>query len=294
MKKIVMTYGLPASGKSTWAKAFIKGDKDWVRVNNDELGNMMFGEIFAEGRSDTIDRVRKTFIEDAMEKKLNIVVDNTNLHPKHEEYLRKIIAAHNEVAQYDKKPELYELEIKDFSYVPVHECIVRNRKRDNPVPDKVIYNMNKQFLLKQAPTLKQDEKLPKCLLVDMDGTVALLNGRNPYSSKGLLNDLPNNFVIDLVKRYAADHKIFFVTGREIAAKEETEQWLANNGIPKGSYELHMRQHQPSDLVFKKEVFEKYIKDKYFVSFAIEDRNRIVSLYRHDIGIPCFQCADGDF
>ena len=46
--KIILTKGLPASGKSTWAREFIKGKKDWVRVNNDELGSMLFGETFAE------------------------------------------------------------------------------------------------------------------------------------------------------------------------------------------------------------------------------------------------------
>lgn len=289
-----MCKGLPASGKSTWAKEFIKGKKDWVRVNNDELGAMLFGETFAEGRSDTIDRVRKLFIEESMLKHLNIVVDNTNLHPKHEEYLRKLVSEHNDTEQYRPKPELYEFDLKDFTGVPVKECIIRNRKRDNPVPEKVIYSMNKRYLLKEGSTLIQDEKLPKAILVDMDGTMALLNGRNPYSSKGVINDLPNKPVVDLVNKYKADHKIFFVTGREISAREDTKLWLNKHGFPEGSYELHMRNGEPNDVDFKKQIFDRLLKDKYYVAFAIEDRDRVVNLYRHDIGITCLQIADGDF
>ena len=294
MKKIVMCKGLPASGKSTWAKEFVKGKKDWVRINNDELGAMLFGELWAEGRNTTIDSTRETLIEYAMKAHRNIVVDNTNLHPKHEAYLKELVEAHNQEAQFSKKPELYEFEIKDFTHVPVAECILRNRKRENPVPEKVIYNMNKQYLLKEGPTLVQDDKLPKAILVDLDGTVALLNGRSPYTIKGIIDDLPNKPVVDLVQRYMKDHKVIFVTGREEAARVDTISWLAKHGFPHGTYQLHMRGPEPSDVVFKKMVFDTYIRGKYYVSLAIEDRTRVVNLYRHDIGITCLQCADGDF
>jgi F0F1-type ATP synthase epsilon subunit len=35
-----MLQGIPASGKSTWCREFIKGKKDWVIVNRDAIRNM--------------------------------------------------------------------------------------------------------------------------------------------------------------------------------------------------------------------------------------------------------------
>ena len=35
--KLVILSGIPCSGKSTWAKQFIKGKTDWVIVNRDSI-----------------------------------------------------------------------------------------------------------------------------------------------------------------------------------------------------------------------------------------------------------------
>lgn len=296
MKQIVMCYGLPASGKSTFAREFIKGKKDWVRVNNDELGGMMFGETFAEGRSKQIDKMREDIIQKFMEERLNIIVDNTNLHPKHKENYTNLVNVWNVTHEHDNKPELYKFDIKDFSNVPLKDCIMRNKKRDNPVPDKVIYMMHKQYLQKASTgMLVQDPTLPKALLVDLDGTVCDLNGRIAYDYKQCVNDLPNQFVVDLVKRYQTDHTIIFVSGRNNSVRAETVQWLKNQGLLDGKHQLHLRtEEKESDIDYKPRIFNQHVKDKFFVSFAIEDRSRVVQCYRHLIGVPCIQVADGDF
>ena len=38
---LIYLTGLPASGKSTWAKNFVKEKLDWVIVNRDSLRNMI-------------------------------------------------------------------------------------------------------------------------------------------------------------------------------------------------------------------------------------------------------------
>ena len=41
MKKIILTRGIPASGKSTWAKQkALKNPEHSVRINRDDLRNM--------------------------------------------------------------------------------------------------------------------------------------------------------------------------------------------------------------------------------------------------------------
>lgn len=290
-----MMKGLPASGKSTWAKEFVKGKKDWIRVNNDELGLMMFGELFAEGRSDDIDRARKQLITLAMSRLDNIVVDCTNLHPKHEEYLKDLVFKHNESVIYTPKPELYSFEIKDFTDVPVEECIKRNKKRDNPVPDKIIYQMYRSYIAKEHQYVEQDPTLPKALIVDLDGTMADCSHRNPYDAKKCGDDAPIDFVIEIVKRFQSDHHIIFVSGRDAKYMKETIDWLTNKaGLKAGLYSLYMKPDKAADLGFKQEIFDAHIKNKYYVTFVLEDRTHMVQMYRHKLKLPCLQVADGDF
>lgn len=295
-----MMLGLPASGKSTWAKEFIKGKKDWIRVNNDELGAMLFGELWAEGRSDPLEAMREHVIETAMNRGLNIVVDNTNLHPKHRAHFTQLIEAWNTQAAFDTgkaKVNLYELEVKDFTNVPVDECIKRNKKRDNPVPDRVIYQMYNAYIRKEAQGLVQDPKLPKAIIVDIDGTIADLGGRNPHVMSKCYDDLPVHHILDLVKSYKErGYEIIFVTGRNEHSRADTVRWLKDKAGFEGTYSLYMRADgsKEPDVQFKKAIFDNLIKGKYYVDFAIEDRSRMVQMYRNDIGIPCLQCADGDF
>ena len=48
-----------------------------------------------------------------------------------------------------------------------------------------------------------------------------------------------------------------------------------------------------DTVVKKEIYEREIKDKYEVLFAIDDRTQVVKTWR-ELGLTCLQCANGDF
>lgn len=290
-----MCKGLPASGKSTWAKEFVKDKKDWIRLNNDDMTAMFFGEAFAEGKGGAIDSFRKLLINESIKKGLNIVVDNTNLHPKHHEFFTTLIAEHNAETEHSKKPDLYELVIKDFTDVSLEECLKRNKKRENPVPDFVIKKMYRDYLRKENFKLVQDPALPKAILVDLDGTMADLNGRNPHIITNCKDDLPNNPVIDLVKRYAIDHKVIFISGRNSKARADTVAWLQEKaGFDNGTYTLYMKDDNTPDNSFKSTIFDTYIRDKFFVTLVLEDRDRMVHTYRNEIGLTCLQVADGDF
>ncbi len=298
VKRLVICKGLPGCGKSTFAKEFVKGKKDWVRVNNDTLQEMMFGVPFAEGRGDFLDQVRRELVTYFMSKKMNIIVDNTNLHPKQEEYYRDLVDSNNELVKNGAEGSIYEFQVKDFTDVPVGVCINRNRQRPNPIPDKVIYDMYNTYIKKECKALvTQDEKLPKAIIVDIDGTMSILHDRNPYDYHKCYNDLVNKPIVDIVKMYLKQgHKIIFITGREITAKAETVRWLQDKcGISVGEYDLYMREDDKvKDTIFKKGVYEKNVQGKYFVDCWFEDRWRMADLVRHELGLTCLQCEDGFF
>lgn len=79
-------------------------------------------------------------------------------------------------------------------------------------------------------------------------------------------------------------------------RELTTKWLDENfKYCKGSWELIMRSKgdHRSDAEVKKEVYDKYIKDKYNVMCVFEDRDKVVKMWR-DEGLLCNQVYYGDF
>ena len=52
MKRIILTRGIPASGKSTWAKQEVLKDPEHsIRINRDDLRNMS-GQYWVPARED--------------------------------------------------------------------------------------------------------------------------------------------------------------------------------------------------------------------------------------------------
>jgi hypothetical protein len=48
-----------------------------------------------------------------------------------------------------------------------------------------------------------------------------------------------------------------------------------------------------DSIVKRNMFEKYIRGKYFIEYVLDDRNQVVEMWR-SMGLTCLQVADGDF
>jgi len=298
MKTILLLKGLPASGKSTFAREFLKTNDGWIRVNNDELGAMLYGQLWVEGKSNELDYTRKLIIENAMLKKRNIIVDNTNLAPKHEEYLKEIIEEHNNDQIGAKTPELYKLEIKDFTHVPLSECLKRNKLREHPVPEKVIRMMYTQYVLPNIKPKEVDKTLPKAAVFDIDGTIATMTNRSPYDATKYYDDAPIESMIDLVKMYIANnHHIIFLTGRHEAGRATTIKWLKDKaGIEPKDYTLLMRKDgdKTPDFEYKEAIFKERVEGKYHIPIWFEDRQRNVDMARNKLGINALQVGDGDF
>ena len=123
--------GLPASGKSTWAKA----QEGFKRINRDDLRSMIDNGVWSKENEEIIVAARDALIEMFIAYGHNIVVDDTNLDPSIEKHLREFATSAG-----------YEFEVKDFTDVPLYICQDRNRKRTNPVPDEAIMRMYKKYV----------------------------------------------------------------------------------------------------------------------------------------------------
>src|ERR1039458_315496 len=92
MRKLLLLVGLPASGKTTFARKLVAGDikpmgRSWVRVNNDDFRESLHSGRWSKHNEPLITEIRNFIIEQALTRGDNVVVDNLNLHHKHKQRL---------------------------------------------------------------------------------------------------------------------------------------------------------------------------------------------------------------
>jgi predicted kinase len=281
MLTVYFTIGLPASGKSTWAKAKVDKSPNAVkRVNKDELRAMLDNSYFSKGNEKFVLNIQDQIIKAALEEGKHVIVDNTHLAPKHEARIRELIKG------------LAVLEIVDFRHVALETCIKRDLSRFNSVGEKVIRDMYNQFI---APprNLKpvHNPDLPDAIICDLDGTLALIGDRSPYDGASCEKDFVNEPVRSILQK--SGNAIVFVSGREDKSKPQTLAWLEKHGISFDA--LHMRKSgdMRKDSIVKQEIYEEFILDKYNVAFVLDDRDQVVRVWR-DLGLTCLQVDYGDF
>jgi len=294
MKKILILRGLPASGKSTFAKQLIKENPGlYKRINRDDLREMFDTYHFSRDNEKFVKRVRDLLIREALRDGKDVIVDDTNLSPKNINRITQLADEHRK-----KTGEKVEVTVKEFE-ISLAEALERDAKREKRVGDRVIRKMHRQFYGDGNPRdpqySPQDESLPSAVMCDLDGTLAILNGRSPYDGSMCENDILNQPVYDILKNYHdLGNKVLLLSGRMDDSQPQTERWLAKHNVPYDM--LVMRKHTDvrKDSIIKKEIFDEHIKDKYFVRFVLDDRNQVVDMWRQDLGLPCLQVYYGDF
>jgi hypothetical protein len=136
---------------------------------------------------------------------------------------------------------------------------------------------------------------PSAVIVDIDGTLALITDRNPYSHLGVLKDKPNAAVIAVARALAsAGHVLVVVSGRAEAARADTELWLTRHlGAPFEGPHMRDDGDGRQDAVIKREIYEREIAPRYDVLCALDDRDQTVRMWRA-LGLTCLQVAPGEF
>lgn len=135
MSKIIIVRGIPASGKSTWAKEWVFEDPiHRVRVNMDDIRNML-GKYWVIEREPLVKRIKENAIYNALDFGYDLIIDNMNLNPKEIASIKRIVSGYPE----------YSIEFKDFFDVPLDVCIERDSKRDNPIGAKTITDIYNKY-----------------------------------------------------------------------------------------------------------------------------------------------------
>lgn len=309
MSKIIVTRGLPASGKSTWAKAWVAADPaNRVRVNRDAIRwtqGIRTG-VGTHEQEQLVTLIEEGIVKAAVAKKKDVVVDATHLRASFAARWYKFGG---------------EVEFMDFE-VPLEELVLRDQQRmfhgERGVGEDVIRGMAQRFGIKADGTLpawprntgaiverfKPYVKGPvKAYSFDIDGTLLQMNGkRGPYdTSMYHVDDADRNVVTLLwdLQDYAhanpaGDVAFIGLSGRNEDHREATEASLEGWGIQLDA--LYMRPSdnpQGNDADVKSELVDKYISNVYDVIMHFDDRNRVVDALRAK-GMKVAQVQPGDF
>lgn len=132
---LILLVGIPGSGKTTYAKNYIKQNSNIVHLNSDAIRRELYGDENIQGNPvDVFTLMQKRAIE-ALNNGRDVIYDATNITRKDR---AGIIAA---------CPKFAKIECH-IIWAPIETCIERDAARDRTVGKEVIDRMLKRF---QAP-----------------------------------------------------------------------------------------------------------------------------------------------
>lgn len=309
---LYITRGLPASGKTTFAEKWVAEDPTHRhRVNRDDLRAMLNGSHFEKGVTEkAVIRARDALMTALLKLGISVISDDTNLPQRTARDLRDLAVRNG--ATFD---------IIDFTHVSLRECLDREMERgklgDPAEGQTVIKDMHQRFLAGKTLPLPWPDPhdrdgapsedtwvpyepcpdKPKAVVVDIDGTVALMAGRDPFDESLVHLDRPNQRVIDAVLAHASgwNATILFRSGRTDGCFSATYEWLKEHAtadhIP---WNLRMRKKGDTrkDNLVKHEMLDE-LRGEWDIIGVYDDRNQVVEMWRA-CGLTVFQVAEGKF
>lgn len=284
MSKLLILKGLPASGKTSYAKKLIEkdGGRRWLRVCRDDLREQMFNYIHSKPNEKLVRNVRDMMIIEGLVAGRDVIIDETNLRPALIDHYRDMTTSFNP-----------DIEIKYFEKT-LKQAIKDDLNRPRSVGAKVIRQMYYEFLAPNAVPYVRPEGKRKAIVVDIDGTLAHMVGRTPHEYHRVNEDVLDAVVASIVRRYYEDdYKVILLSGRNDGCREMTEEWLQVNDVPYDELFMRKQGDMRQDDIVKQELFDSNVRHDYAVEFIMDDRDQVVAMWRR-LGLKVLQVAEGDF
>ena len=308
MTKIIITRGLPGSGKSTWAKGYAAIAKNTAIVERDELRMQLFGTYWTGVQEDEerVTRLQDKLVRSYVAEGTSVVISDTHLPDRS---VKKWLKLGVELG--------VPVEVQDFRHVPLAQVQIQNQQRDNfslkAVPPAVIKDKYERFIKGRnldkvveytpstqnkhfEPYVQPSEDKAEAVIFDIDGTLAIMGDRSPYDGEKVWMDSLNADVARALKNYDdTGVTVFIVSGRDEVYREVTEKWLSDNGLWWEA--LYMRPTEEGqkreDSIIKYELFNKYIRPKnYRILGVFDDRHRVLRMWR-ELGLTTFHVNGPD-
>lgn len=292
--------GTPAAGKTTLAETMVRY-MNAVIISRDKLREMLYGykpeNMKAYWDREDVNDLEKgvngfqdALIKQTLKAGKDIILDNTHLRLKYINDLKKY-----------NQPLKFILVETDYE-----TALERDAARVRSVGSDVLLKMfqelehlKKTFDFKDwtppvvEPIVSDDTK-PHAFVFDLDGTLALNNGkRSPYDWKRVGEDdvnLPVKTVLNALSGYG--WHIILCSGRDGVCKPETQEWLDKHEIDYDRLFMREKGDQRKDYIIKEELWRE-ISEHYHIVAMFDDRNQVVD-HGRKLGFPVFQVQEGDF
>lgn len=308
---LTLCRGLPGSGKTSWAKEQVRRSYgDVVHVSRDDLRMAFYGVHVLTGpdrnrEESLLTKLQLDTVRGFLTAKKDVIVDDTNLAE------RSVEAFYSLACEFEGAVQI---RFQDFE-ISLKECVRRDDERkkagERHLGETAIREISDRHLnggadlpslpakyyerISRIPHKPQDSSLPSAWLVDLDGTLALVETDRGYYDWGRVDeDSPIEHVIALVRLlHEAGHKIILVTGRDAVCEAETKEWLEAWEVPYDMLIMRPEEDSRGDDIIKAEIYHEQIEGTYFVAGILDDRKKVVDMWRSK-GLFVAQVAPGLF
>lgn len=274
---LIITVGIPASGKTSWAKQYMIDTPRVMNSNRDDIREWFFTNHnihdyrYTGKREKMVTLYQHTEIRGWLREDLNVIVSDTNLNNATQASLEVIAAQEGATVEY-----------KVFD-TPFHLCRERNRTRYATVPDSVMINMEtkmRDYLGKYVKPKNGHWGKCRCIVVDIDGTLALHPTRSPHDLTRVIEDTARYWVIDHVNEWGKlpGDTVIVLSGREDVCREDTEKWLDTHGVNYDHLYMRAAEDRRNDSIIKEELFLAHIAGQYNVSHVVDDRAQVTTMW----------------
>ena len=291
--KVTLTVGLPASGKTSWAMSQVtKSNGQTKRLNKDDLRSMLDGGFYSKSNEKSIIKLRDCMLIELLKNKHNVIIDDTNLNKNNLYEIEKLIN--------DNFPDSNISVVENISFlkVPIDECIKRDSVRLNSVGRDVIEKMyrengNRFEFLKWKYNNKDGYP---AIICDIDGTLANNLNRSPYDLTKCGEDEVFKHIKDLLAIERSNGtQIILVSGRSESFRVPTIKWCNKHNIETDFVFMRKADDDRKDDIVKYDLFMEHINPMgLYIKYVLDDRNRVVDMWRNRCYLNCLQVNYGDF
>jgi predicted kinase len=180
-------------------------------------------------------------------------------------------------------PAISEDLITDIQTAAVKAAIARGMSvicDDTFLRQKFVYDMERLAADLDVPFVVHDQflRVPIAVCIERDRARERSVGKDVVA-----------MVVDAMQ---AEGAVLIVTGREGTEENlaQTYEWLSANQINYNHLFHRAEGDNRDDAIVKKELYLKHIQGNWEIDFVLDDRPRVVRMWRAELGLTVLQCA----